>query len=64
MAPHWFNSVLVLDAAFILSWILATLIDEAVNRKRISPYNKVVLITGCDSGFGHELAKRLHSYGE
>ncbi|XP_032892128.1 estradiol 17-beta-dehydrogenase 2-like isoform X2 [Amblyraja radiata] len=29
----------------------------------LSPEGKAVLITGCDSGFGHALAKRLHSLG-
>ncbi|XP_048402400.1 11-beta-hydroxysteroid dehydrogenase type 2-like isoform X1 [Stegostoma tigrinum] len=29
----------------------------------LSPKGKTVLITGCDSGFGHTLAKRLHSLG-
>ncbi|XP_078256447.1 11-beta-hydroxysteroid dehydrogenase type 2-like [Rhinoraja longicauda] len=29
----------------------------------LSPRGKAVLITGCDSGFGHALAKRLHSLG-
>ncbi|XP_035234006.1 estradiol 17-beta-dehydrogenase 2-like [Stegodyphus dumicola] len=30
---------------------------------RIQPENKAVLITGCDSGFGNLLAKRLDSRG-
>ncbi|XP_051883959.1 11-beta-hydroxysteroid dehydrogenase type 2-like isoform X1 [Pristis pectinata] len=29
----------------------------------LSPQGKAVLITGCDLGFGHTLAKRLHSLG-
>ncbi|XP_078067119.1 11-beta-hydroxysteroid dehydrogenase type 2-like [Mustelus asterias] len=29
----------------------------------LSPEGKAVLITGCDSGFGHTLATRLHSLG-
>ncbi|XP_072135583.1 11-beta-hydroxysteroid dehydrogenase type 2-like isoform X1 [Mobula birostris] len=29
----------------------------------LSPHGKAVLITGCDSGFGHSLAKRLHLLG-
>ncbi|XP_078400301.1 11-beta-hydroxysteroid dehydrogenase type 2-like [Cetorhinus maximus] len=29
----------------------------------LSPEGKAVLITGCDSGFGHTLAKRLYSIG-
>ncbi|XP_038059238.1 D-beta-hydroxybutyrate dehydrogenase, mitochondrial-like [Patiria miniata] len=30
---------------------------------KISPIAKAVLITGCDTGFGHELAQRLHRLG-
>ncbi|XP_022100682.1 D-beta-hydroxybutyrate dehydrogenase, mitochondrial-like isoform X2 [Acanthaster planci] len=30
---------------------------------KINPQDKAVLITGCDTGFGHELAKCLHSLG-
>jgi len=28
-----------------------------------SPNNKTILITGCDSGIGHKLAKHFHSLG-
>ncbi|GFX63967.1 estradiol 17-beta-dehydrogenase 2 [Trichonephila clavipes] len=31
--------------------------------EEVKPENKAVLITGCDSGFGHFLAKRLDSKG-
>ncbi|XP_076332454.1 retinol dehydrogenase 16-like [Tachypleus tridentatus] len=30
---------------------------------KVSPKQKAVFISGCDTGFGHELAKRLHSLG-
>ncbi|KFM78837.1 Estradiol 17-beta-dehydrogenase 2, partial [Stegodyphus mimosarum] len=30
---------------------------------KVEPINKAVLITGCDSGFGHHLVKRLDSRG-
>ena len=29
----------------------------------IDPSNKAVLITGCDTGFGHKLAVKLSTYG-
>jgi hypothetical protein len=28
-----------------------------------SPINKTILITGCDSGIGHKIAKHFHSMG-
>ncbi|XP_054706872.1 retinol dehydrogenase 16-like [Uloborus diversus] len=31
--------------------------------KKISPKNKAILITGCDSGFGHMLAQRMDKLG-
>ena len=31
--------------------------------KKIDPKGKAVFITGCDTGFGHDLALRLHDYG-
>lgn len=35
----------------------------SIVKDKIDPRNKGVFITGCDSGFGHELAKRLSNYG-
>ncbi|CAL1280252.1 unnamed protein product [Larinioides sclopetarius] len=36
---------------------------ERIFKKRINPNGKAVFITGCDSGFGYQLAKQLDSYG-
>ncbi|XP_055949058.1 17-beta-hydroxysteroid dehydrogenase type 6-like isoform X2 [Argiope bruennichi] len=36
---------------------------DSIFRKRINPNKKAVFITGCDSGFGFQLAKRLDSKG-
>lgn len=46
----------------ISGWIWRKMIPSIVKDK-IDPRNKGVFITGCDSGFGHELAKQLSSYG-
>ncbi|GFT65930.1 estradiol 17-beta-dehydrogenase 2 [Nephila pilipes] len=45
-------------AAFTFQFTKAKFLNE-----RIESENKAVLITGCDSGFGHSLAKRLDSKG-
>ncbi|GFR25901.1 estradiol 17-beta-dehydrogenase 2, partial [Trichonephila clavata] len=52
---------------FSLWLCIVTLTFHFTKRKflddRVKPENKAVLITGCDSGFGHLLAKRLDSKG-
>ncbi|KAI9553524.1 hypothetical protein GHT06_021442 [Daphnia sinensis] len=42
---------------------LTLLISAFFNTLSISCKGRGVLVTGCDTGFGHELAKKLHSYG-
>lgn len=49
-------------------WIFPCLVGLALlllpeKGKYVSPSNKIVIITGCDSGFGHKLAKRLDEKG-
>ena len=36
---------------------------RAASSQTVCPRNKAVLITGCDTGFGHELAHFLHQLG-
>ncbi|XP_074596078.1 17-beta-hydroxysteroid dehydrogenase type 6-like [Brevipalpus obovatus] len=43
------------------SWQLSRIVSYA--RAKVSPDNKAVLITGCDTGFGHSLAQQLASLG-
>lgn len=50
----------ILTAAFI--YVIFSGIQFALNR-RVDTASKVVLITGCDSGFGNALARRLNSLG-
>ncbi|GAV07226.1 hypothetical protein RvY_17094-2 [Ramazzottius varieornatus] len=42
---------------------LARLLTPLDQRQPISPRGKAVFITGCDTGFGHDLAVRLRQYG-
>lgn len=48
--------------AVMCNWVSSAL-KKYVFNSRVSPENKAVLITGCDRGFGHMLAKRLHFEG-
>ena len=58
----------MLDLLFIIGILLATLLawnalNRLLPRGHVDPRNKSVMITGCDTGFGHALAKRLDSLG-
>ena len=49
-----------------LSWNIASWIwirFSWIPRETIDPSGKAVFITGCDTGFGHNLAKKLADYG-
>nr|KAG5714660.1 hypothetical protein BaRGS_000148 [Batillaria attramentaria] len=50
----------IMMVAFV--YIVFAVIKMALTR-RIDPANKVVLVTGCDTGFGNALARRLNSLG-
>ena len=43
----------------LITWLLRSLMCKAKNEV----INKAILVTGCDSGIGHELAKHLDSLG-
>ncbi|XP_064478195.1 short-chain dehydrogenase/reductase family 9C member 7-like isoform X2 [Ornithodoros turicata] len=47
----------------MLSRRATTEVYTLLGRKPVSAKNKAVLITGCDTGFGHELVKRLDQRG-
>lgn len=53
----------VLVVLLQISWFLAQLLRRNSHLEHISPINRAVLITGCDSGFGHQVCYKLDSYG-
>ncbi len=58
----------MMDLTLILGILIATLIawsalNRLLPRGLIDPQKRAILITGCDTGFGHALAKRLDSLG-
>ena len=46
--------------AFIIYWGL----EKFIRARRVGRYDeRYILVTGCDTGFGHEIAKRLDKLG-
>ena len=61
----WWTQLSVLCSLAVVSWIFGFLVYDALNQETVdSPGGKAVLVTGCDTGFGHQLAIRLDQYGE
>ncbi|XP_035212244.1 17-beta-hydroxysteroid dehydrogenase type 6-like [Stegodyphus dumicola] len=50
--------VVVYTANVLTRWVLSI-----IPKLKVCPAEKAVLITGCDTGFGLDLAKRLHAAG-
>ena len=46
-----------------ISWVLSRYLRQYSHLEHVSPRNRAVLVTGCDSGFGHEVCYKLDSYG-
>jgi len=63
----FYGDFTILVGMGLISWFLADMITKTIlnnlPRKLVDGNNKAVFITGCDSGFGHELAKRLDNLG-
>lgn len=56
--------ILTIIFIFLFTCILYKLIDYFYHKPRISKLDqKRVFITGCDTGFGHDIARRLDKYG-
>lgn len=54
---HYIGRILCLVA------FLSAMTSRWIRRERIAPSGKAVFISGCDTGFGHLLAKRLDKMG-
>lgn len=50
-------------ALVTLTWYLVQWLKDRLPTTYVSPKDKIILITGCDSGFGFLAAKQLDSYG-
>ncbi|CAL1267385.1 unnamed protein product [Larinioides sclopetarius] len=61
--PLWIYKTVSVIFHFIFTILMFKITKKLCFNKRIKPENKAVLITGCDSGFGHLLAKQLDSKG-
>jgi len=49
--------------SIIISWIISNIIYNWISFKKVSPENRAVLITGCDTGFGHQLVIEINKLG-
>ena len=50
--------------ALLVALVVYKLLDHVVRWPRVGRYSdRYVLVTGCDSGFGHALVRRLDSLG-
>ncbi|XP_075558876.1 short-chain dehydrogenase/reductase family 9C member 7-like isoform X1 [Dermacentor variabilis] len=66
IAPGLWTLAQTAGALWLLSVVGRRITEELyalIGGKHVDPKGKAVLITGCDSGFGLELAVRLHSRG-
>lgn len=59
-----FTNFCVLGTLLVVAWTVAHKLFDHFNTETVKSNNKIVLITGCDTGFGNQLARRLDSSGE
>lgn len=52
-----------LPAIFVLAAVVWNAIEAKISRKRVESKGRAIFISGCDSGFGFELAKKMSSKG-
>ena len=56
----------VLEFAFycVIAYVIYRILDRLIRIPKVGRYNeRYILVTGCDTGFGHEIAKRLDKLG-
>ena len=60
-----YSNFLILSSFVYLSWNLSNWIWKKVPfpKEKVSTKGRAVFVTGCDTGFGHELSKKLASFG-
>ena len=62
---YWLSQFVCICTFFVFSWIFGYTIYDLFERNKVKePEARAVLITGCDSGFGHELAIKLDQFGK
>jgi len=60
----WICGCVTVLITVLVMLLLYKLIDHILSIPRVDNYsNRYILVTGCDSGFGQALAKRLDSLG-
>ncbi|XP_055936462.1 dehydrogenase/reductase SDR family member 9-like [Argiope bruennichi] len=59
----YFSVVAFFFSAAILISIIVDLIKKLFLKNKVLPHGRAVFVTGCDTGFGNALAKRLDSKG-
>lgn len=64
-AKYVYSDFLILASFVYLAWNLSNWVWKKVPfpKEKVSTKGRAVFITGCDTGFGHELAKKLSSFG-
>jgi NAD(P)-dependent dehydrogenase (short-subunit alcohol dehydrogenase family) len=50
-------------AGAVIAFNLLLWLERLYRSGKVDPKGKVVLVTGCDSGFGRSLTERLHGLG-
>ena len=61
----WWTHLSVCATLAVVAWTLGYCAYDQLVRETVSvPGEKAVLVTGCDTGFGHELAIKLDRWGE
>jgi len=63
--PVWLTRFSVACTLLVISWTLGYYCYDLWNRETVEkPDEKAILVTGCDTGFGHETAIKLDRLGK